>query len=201
MRGSIGVPMDEANTSPCSRHVSPSARRSPSCRFLCSWRWRTASWGSTTVRRALLVFSSTTWSLPSTRAVETLDLRKPHVKSGACSAAGQASAPLARRQRRALPWRPARRTPGHSRRTIWINTAQCYAARVAGSVVLGAHRPARRYRVNADCPAGSTPRRGRVPGSCARRRPGRRGRSPSPRHLSAGSRMRPRSGRRRSGPG
>src|SRR5262249_21394270 len=34
--GSIGVPMLEANTSPCSRHPSPSARRWAFCRLRCS---------------------------------------------------------------------------------------------------------------------------------------------------------------------
>ena len=47
----------------------------------------------------------------------------------------------------------------------------------------------------------STPRRGRVPGPSVRRGPGPRARCPGPLRLSAGPRMRPRSGRRHTGPG
>jgi NADH pyrophosphatase NudC (nudix superfamily) len=36
---------------------------------LCSWRWRIANRGNTTVRRELLVFGSTTCSLPSTETI------------------------------------------------------------------------------------------------------------------------------------
>jgi AcrR family transcriptional regulator len=47
----------------------------------------------------------------------------------------------------------------------------------------------------------STPKRGRVPEPAAPQRPGRPGSSPGPPRLSAGTRTRPRSGRRRTGPG
>jgi hypothetical protein len=67
LRGSIGVPMVEANTSPCSRQASPRAARSASCRLWCSWRYRTASLERTTVRTEVGVLGSMIRSLPSTR--------------------------------------------------------------------------------------------------------------------------------------
>jgi hypothetical protein len=67
LRGSIGVPIEEARTSPVSCHASPSVSRSVFCRSRCSRTDWTASLCRTTVGTEVTVFGFTNCKAPPVR--------------------------------------------------------------------------------------------------------------------------------------